>query len=105
MISFPYTAAVNLNALAVSNGASGSTVASKPNVDKIYLWDGNTYATYGLYYKVSTSQTFWLLLGSPGWGVAALANPANVEIGIGQGFWYEAPAGAKTIGFTQNYSL
>jgi len=41
-----------------------------------------------------------------GWNKSAKApSPEYMNLNLGKGFWYESTGGAKTIGFTQNYSI
>jgi len=98
MVAFPFTSAVNLNALTV-DGATASAVWE--NADKIIVWNGSGYSTYGYY--AGGSGNFWMAAGI-GWSVPMFASPADASLSLGSGFWYESDSD-KTITFTSNYSL
>jgi hypothetical protein len=102
IVSFPYSSSVNLADLEISNATASS---SKDAADKLYVWNGSGYDTYGLYLKASTGDTYWMSTASIGWVLAIQAKAATAVIDLGQGFWYESVDGAKTISFSQNYSL
>jgi hypothetical protein len=103
IITFPFSSTVSLTNLVVSN-AVAAAYPNKANADKIYVWTGSGYASYGLY--DAGTETFWMDMGNGAWNSPfGVAVEATDTIDLGVGFWYESPAGAKTIGFTQNYTL
>lgn len=99
LIAYPYAATINLTDLVVSNATASAT---KAVADKIYIWSGTGYSSYGLY---AGTSDYWMDTLSIGWNKAAKAAPSDVDVDLGKGIWYESPAGAKTIGFTQNYNV
>lgn len=100
LVAYPYAASINIMDLVVSNGAASAVLA---DADKIYVWTGSGYNSYGLY--DTGAETYWMDTLSSGWNKASKAQPSDADLDLGKGVWYEAPAGAKTIGFTQNYTL
>jgi hypothetical protein len=108
LIAYPYASTINLQQLVVSNAtASGSILGNAAGAialaDKIHVWSGSGYTTYGLY--AGTSSNFWMSSASIGWSKAGSAAPSSANIDLGKGIWYQSVDGAKTIGFTQNYNL
>jgi len=107
LIAYPYSATINLTNLVVNNAtASGSILGNAAGAialaDKIYVWSGSGYNTYGLY---AGASNFWMVSTSLGWSKSASAAPSAANIDLGKGIWYESVDGAKTIGFTQNYTI
>jgi len=100
LIAYPYAATINLTNLVVANAAASTALAS---ADKVIVWTGSGYTTYGLFN--ATTNTFWMVSTANGWVKAAQALPTSADLNLGKGMWYESPAGAKTIGFTQNYTI
>lgn len=108
LVAYPYASSINLQDLVISNATSGGSVlgdipAALAAVDKIYVWTGGGYNTYGLY--DSGSGEFWMSSASSGWSKSAAAAPADADIELGKGVWFESVDGAKSIFFTQNYTL
>jgi len=102
LLSFPYSATVALTNLVISNATSAGT-GGWDNADKIIIWNGSGYTSYGLY-QPAAGDTYWMASGA-GWVISAFASPADIEINLGKGFWYQAVDGAKTIGFTKSYAI
>jgi hypothetical protein len=98
ILAYPYSSSINLTNLVISNATAAATWN---NADKIYIFNGSNYSKYGLFQPAS---------GDPYWSAYGLAwaggSPAvaNVELNLGQGFWYESDT-AKTIGFGKIYSI
>jgi hypothetical protein len=99
LLSYPYSSDINLTNLVVSNANAS---AAWTNADKIVVWTG-TYVQYGLY-QPATGSPFWMANG-PGWSIPSFAAPANVNLNLGEGFWYASPSGSKTIGFSKIYTV
>ena len=101
LISYPYSADINLKDLVVSNATYASAIT---NADRIITWNGSVYTTYG-FYKSGTNGPFWMVNGS-GWTVPALAKPTtNVTVNLSKGFWYQTTNGVKPVGFSQIYQI
>ena len=72
------------------------------SADQIFVWNGGSYAQYGLF---AGTSNYWMSSGASGWVKAATAAPTTgVEIDLGKGVWYKSDS-AKDIGFTQNYNI
>jgi len=99
LLSYPYSSDINLTNMVVSNATASATWV---DADKVIVWNGG-YVKYGLYQPAS-GDAYWMASGA-GWSIPALASPADVSVGLGQGFWYQAPAGAKTISFIKIYTI
>ena len=84
----------------ISNLGDLNASTVKANADKIYVWTGTGYASYGLY---AGTSDYWMDTGATGWNKASKAAPSSADLDLGKGVWYESPGGSKTIGFTQNY--
>lgn len=101
MLSYPYSASINLKDLVVT-GASASS--AKDDADKMHVWGGAGYSSYGLY--DTGSEVMWIDLTSFAWDFgASFATPADADIDFGKGVWYESATGAKTLEFSQNYTI
>ena len=103
LLSYPYSADININQLIVTNAAAGRVLT---NVDRIVTWNGSTYTTYGLYQSNAVGP-FWMASGTA-WTTPALPKtPSSATINLGKGFWYQVPGttnGTKTIGFSCSYT-
>lgn len=102
LLSYPYSADINLNQLVVTNSYAGRSIT---NVDRIITWNGSAYVTYGLYQSNSVGP-FWMANGAA-WTTPALPKtPANVTVNLGKGFWYQtvSTGSTKTIGFSCIYT-
>lgn len=98
LLAYPYSSNVNLTNLVVSNATASATWS---NADKIILWNGG-YLKYGLY-APAAGDPYWMADGI-GWNIPDAASAADITVNLGSGFWYQSPAGAKTIGFSKIYS-
>ena len=104
LVSYPYSSSVSLDSLVVSNATSAGT-GGKANADKVYVWTGTGYDQFGLFQPTS-GDPIWIGLNDGAWDLSFVPpTEATNAIDLGKGFWYEAPSGAKTIGFEQIYSL
>jgi len=101
LFAYPFTSSINLTNLVVSNATAS---ISKENADKIIVWSGSGYTTYGLFDDGGTNS-FWMETGESGWVFSSSATPTSADLPLGKGFWYESADGAKTLGFEQIYTL
>jgi len=102
LLSYPYSADINLNQLVVTNAYAGRVLT---NVDRIVTWNGSAYVTYGLYQSNSVGP-FWMASGTA-WTVPAAPKTAtSVQVNLGKGFWYQtvSTGSTKTIGFSCIYT-
>ena len=99
MLAYPYSAAVSLDAFAISNATAS---ASLTHADKIHVWNSSIqkYDWYGLY--AGGTNSFWLISTSTSWRFPVSATPSPREISLAHGFWFESGS-AKTITFIKNY--
>lgn len=63
------------------------------DADKMYVWTGSGYDTYGLY--DAGGSNYWMSSLSAGWRRASKARPASRLIRRGQSAWYETGVGGS----------
>jgi hypothetical protein len=101
LVAYPYSSAINLQDLSVSNSTASTSLDA---ADQIFVWNGLGYDQYGFF--AGMGSDYWLISTDAGWFKAANAGPASdADLDLGKGVWYKSADGAKTIGFTQNYTL
>jgi hypothetical protein len=100
LVAYPYSSTINLQDLSISNSTASTDLDA---ADQIFVWTGLGYDQYGFF---AGTTDYWLDAGDVGWQKAGSASPAtDADLDLGKGVWYKSADGAKTIGFTQNYTL
>jgi len=77
---------------AIMNLEDLNASTAEANADKIIVWDGTGYTTYGLFDDGGTNS-FWMKSGTGGWIFPDDATPANVALSRQDAVWFQTGTG------------
>jgi hypothetical protein len=105
LIAYPYTSDISLDNLVVSNATAAGT-GNLAGADKIYVWTGAGYPIQAALFQPTVGDPIWIAPTDGAWSLSFITPTELTDtLELGKGFWYESADGAKTIGFSQNYTL